>query len=342
MHSSNAQVGGAAFELPLPDLGEWRRGNTGVEGVWSFDSGQSGRHVMITALIHGNELCGAWALQGLLASGLRPRRGRLTLAFCNLDAFDRFDAQNHDASRFVEQDLNRQWIADRMAEGSTLERRRASALAPFVRAADWLLDLHSMHEPSSPLIMTGLLRENIELALQMKTNATLVVDGGHEDGVRMRDFEHFGTAAGAVAGARALLVECGFHGDLASRSVAQDHCLRFLERSGAVPADELAQLLPNWRLPDAEAQPVLEVTGAEVAQTASVRFVENYQGLEHIAAAGTVIGHDGPRAIETPHDDCVLVQPSIRQARLGVTVVRYARRQPRQAGRPFAAPSTGD
>ena len=54
------------FDLPAPDISAWRTGNTGVEGVWQFDSGQPGRHVLITALVHGNEVCGAWALKGLL------------------------------------------------------------------------------------------------------------------------------------------------------------------------------------------------------------------------------------------------------------------------------------
>jgi len=29
--------------------------------------------------------------------------------------------------------------------------------------------------------------------------------------------------------------------------------------------------------------------------------------------------------VTTPHDDCVLVMPSVRQAKAGVTVVRFAR-----------------
>ena len=53
------------FELPCPDISAWRAGNTGVEGVWHFDSGLPGRHVMVSALVHGNELCGAWALCGI-------------------------------------------------------------------------------------------------------------------------------------------------------------------------------------------------------------------------------------------------------------------------------------
>ena len=104
------------FELAQPDIGAWRAGNTGVEGVWSFDSGRPGRHVMVSALIHGNELCGAWALKGLLEAGVRPAQGRLTLVFANLTAFDRFDPAHHDASRFVDEDLNRQWSLDREAE----------------------------------------------------------------------------------------------------------------------------------------------------------------------------------------------------------------------------------
>ena len=59
-----------AFELPLPGIAAWRAGNTGAEGVWHFESGQPGRHVLISALIHGNEICGAWALKGLLEAAI--------------------------------------------------------------------------------------------------------------------------------------------------------------------------------------------------------------------------------------------------------------------------------
>ena len=41
-----------SFTLPAPDLSAWRAGNTGTQGVWHFDSGVPGRHVMISALLH--------------------------------------------------------------------------------------------------------------------------------------------------------------------------------------------------------------------------------------------------------------------------------------------------
>ena len=315
------------FRLEKPEIGSLVDGNTGTPGVWKFDSGVAGRHVLITALVHGNELCGAWALKGLLEAGVRPARGRLTLMFCNLDAFATFDPLDHDPSRFVEEDMNRQWSVERLASGETLERRRALALSPFVAEADWLLDLHSMHEPGLPLALVGMSPLNEALAVAMAAPETIVADAGHKDGVRMRDFGRFGTEEGIAAGARSVLVECGFHGDPASRAVAEDQCARFLALSGIVDAATLEDLLPGWRLPDAARQWLLEVTGGVVATGRDVRFVEPYQGLEVIAKAGTVIGHDAGLPIVTPYDDCVLVMPSIRQARAGVTVVRFARRR---------------
>ena len=320
------------FELPAPDISAWRTGNTGTAGVWHFDSGLPGRHAMISALVHGNELCGAWALKGLLEAGLRPQQGQLTLAFCNLDAFDRFDASSHDASRFTDEDLNRQWLDERITAADTNERRRAAALRPFVARADWLLDIHSMHEPSAPLLLTGMQPRNLELARTMRAPEHIVVDAGHQDGVRMRDYGRFGLPDGDGAGqggdTRSLLIECGFHGAPASRAVAQDQCVRFLEAAGVVGAAELARTLPGWRLPDAPRQWALEVTGPVVANSSGFRFTEHFTGLEVITQAGTVIGDNDGEPVTTPYDDCVLVMPSTRQARAGVTVVRYARRRP--------------
>ena len=65
-----------------------------------------------------------------------------------------------------------------------------------------------------------------------------------------------------------------------------------------------------------------------VARSSDFRFDQPYRGLELIERAGTVIGWNDGEPVTTPHDDCVLVMPSTRQARAGVTVVRFARREP--------------
>ncbi|MBT2299997.1 succinylglutamate desuccinylase/aspartoacylase family protein [Variovorax paradoxus] len=316
-----------AFALTAPELGRWRAGNTDTEGVWHFDSGLPGRKVMVSALVHGNELCGAWALKELLDAGVRPESGSLTLAFCNLEAFDRFDVDDHDASRFTDEDMNRQWIPERLAEASTRERRRAGALAPFVNSADWLLDLHSMHEPGLPLCLAGTHRRNLDLARQLRAPLHVVVDAGHQDGVRMRDFGKFGMPDEDQPDTRSLLIECGFHGATASLDVARDQCARFLVEAGTVTASSAHRSMPRWKQPDAIEQWALYVTGAVVAKSERFFFTRQVDGLEVIALAGTVVGDNDGEPVQTPYDDCVLVMPSTRQARAGVTVVRFARRE---------------
>jgi hypothetical protein len=316
------------FELPKPDIGAWRAGNTGTEGVWHFESGAPGRRVMVTALVHGNELCGAWALVGLLEAGVRPQRGSFTLAFCNLAAFDRFDPTAFDASRFVDEDMNRQWSAERIADATTVERRRAGELLPFVERADWLLDLHSMHEPGDPLLLVGPHTRNLELARRLRAPEHVVVDEGHQDGIRMRDFGRFGLHDEDGNGTRSLLVECGFHGDTSSRDVARDLSARFLVESQALDAETASGLLPGWRRPDAPSQSALRVTGGVAARSGKFRFLGAWRGLEVIKKAGTPVGDNDGDIVGTPYDDCVLVMPSLRQVRAGVTVVRFARQEP--------------
>lgn len=312
------------FALPLPDLARWRASNTSVEGVWRFESGQAGPRVAITALIHGNEVCGAWAASGLLAwlhGGGSLLRGELTVALCNLQAFDRFDPQQPDASRFVEEDLNRQWSTERLGCGSTVERRRAAELLPWLQDADALLDLHSMHEPGSALLMAGPLARNVAFARELDLGGHVVVDAGHADGTRLRDYGRFGDPE---ASARSLLIECGYHGDPASRRVAQDAVYRLMTTMGLASPSSLPA---GWRLDQPRAKWVLEVTDAVVAQSTGFRFARCFEDLERLPRRGTVIGHDQEKAIITPYDDCVLVMPSLRQLRPGVTVVRFAKRR---------------
>ena len=111
---------------------------------------------MINALTHGNEICGALALDHLFKAGLRPERGRLSLAFVNHAAYATFDPANPEASRFVDEDFNRVWVEDRL-DGleDTAELRRARELRPIFDSVDLLLDIHSMSTYSKALMIKG-------------------------------------------------------------------------------------------------------------------------------------------------------------------------------------------
>ena len=127
-------------ELEAPDISAYARGNTGIDYITSFDSGRPGPHVMITALVHGNEICGAIALDWLFRRNVRPVQGRLSLGFMNVAAYGLFDPANPTVSRFVDEDFNRLWSAD-VLDGSrqSTELARARAVRPHIDTVDLLL-----------------------------------------------------------------------------------------------------------------------------------------------------------------------------------------------------------
>jgi predicted deacylase len=317
--ASGAAAGQAVVEIAAPDIEAYRAGNTGVPYVTAFDSGQPGPHVMVAALVHGNELCGARALAFLFERGFRPRRGRLSLAFCNTEAYLRFDPKDAAASRFVDEDFNRVWdpaVLD--GPRTSVELRRARELRPYVDTVDLLLDVHSMQTATRPLMLAGPLDKGEALARQIAVPELVVADEGHKAGRRMRDYGGFGDPASAK---NALLVECGQHWLKSTVEVAIDTVLRFLVAAGAVDAGEVAR---HRALPKPPPQRVIRVTDAVTVETPDFAFAGDFVGLEVIPAAGTVIARDGVREVRTPYDQCVLIMPSKRLAP-GLTAVRLGR-----------------
>jgi hypothetical protein len=67
-----------------------------------------------------------------------------------------------------------------------------------------------------------------------------------------------------------------------------------------------------------------QVTRTVTAQTNEFAFVQPYRGGDIVRGRNTLIALDGETEIRTPHDDCLLVMPSLRTCR-GHTAVRLAR-----------------
>src|SRR5580704_4476193 len=152
-------------ELTPPDIEPYRKGNTGIDYITSFDSGTPGPHVAVFALTHGNEICGAIAVDRLFKLGVKPARGKLSLAFSNVGAFKTFDPKSPSASRFIDEDINRVWdVATLDGPRKSAELARARQLRPFIDTVDTLLDIHSMQHATPALMLTGLLGKSLELA----------------------------------------------------------------------------------------------------------------------------------------------------------------------------------
>ena len=75
----------------------------------------------------------------------------------------------------------------------------------------------------------------------------------------------------------------------------------------------------------AAARPRLaEVTRTVTATAPGFAFLRPYRGGEVVPERNTLIALDGDAEIRTPHDDCLLVMPSLRTIP-GHTAVRLAR-----------------
>jgi hypothetical protein len=308
-------------ELTAPDIEPYRAGNTGVEYVTTFAAAEPGPHVMVCALTHGNEICGAITLDRLFRAGVRPRRGRLTLAFDNVAAYREFDPRYPIASRYVDEDFNRLWHPDTLdGPRQSVELERARALRPIVDSADYLLDLHSMQYATAPLMLAGLLRRSRELARRVGIPELIMCDAGHAAGPRMRDYDGFGDPASPKT---ALLIECGQHWERRAAQVATDVTLRFLIALEVATRDDVAAL-GEAEFDAHPQQRVIEVTEAVTITGDNFDFADNFRGLEVLPKKGTPIGRDGGREVLTPYDNCVLVMPSRRLVR-GQTAVRLGR-----------------
>ena len=219
------------IELTAPDISPYKESNTGIDYITTFDSGQAGPHVAITAVVHGNEVCGAITLDWLMKLGVRPKQGRLSLGFMNVAAYSRFDPAMPTASRFVDEDFNRLWDAATLdGPRDSLELRRAREVRPFIDTVDRLLDIHSMQHATGALMLAGPLDKGRKLAEGVGVPELVVMDEGHAAGRRMRDYADFRDAASPKD---ALLVECGQHWEKSSETLAKETALRFLLYTGA-------------------------------------------------------------------------------------------------------------
>jgi predicted deacylase len=303
--------------LSAPDIAPWLPGNTGIRGVTTREAAHPGPHVALLSLMHGNELAGAIVLRHLLQQGLVPTRGRLSFGFLNIAAFARFDPLRPTASRFLDEDMNRVWdVAILNGPRHSIELDRAREIRPFVDKVDVLLDLHSMLWPSEPLILCGTPAKGRELARAIGTPSLVVADHGHVNGRRLIDYPRFASPETQAAG---CLVEAGQHWEQSTVDIMGASVTGLLRHLDIVAPD--APLPPA---PPCSASRIATVTTAVTAMTSNFTFAQTFRGGDVIARRDTLIAMDGGTEIRTPHDNCLLVMPSLRPSR-GHTAVRLGR-----------------
>ncbi len=181
-----------------------------------YSSGREGPTVVVCGGLHGNEPSGVLAAQRVLArldQDKPPLRGELVALAGNLGAL----AANR---RFLQSDLNRTWIRDRIAElrrnpntGNVEEREMWSLLemieATAARATTPLvvLDLHTTSGKSPPFVLISDRLPNRPIAFALPGPVIL----GLEETVDGTLLEFL-----TEEGHRAIVIEGGQHADPAS------------------------------------------------------------------------------------------------------------------------------
>jgi len=292
------------IEVAPRDLEPYRKGNTGVDYVFELDSGRPGPTAMVVGLTHGNEFPGMTAVTLLLDRAVQPLRGRLILALANVEAYSRFDPANPALSRFVDRDLNRVWRDDILSEDRTShEAQRARELAPFVRRADALFDIHTTFHDVVPMLCYTALDKNVALARRLgHPHAHVVSAGGRHQGGLLIEYGRF---SDATAPAAAVVIECGQHFARRSGAVGVDAALRFLTDLGLIAPETLAE----HRLPTPPGAPVIhEIVEVLIVGSDACRFARPFKGFE-VLAKGELIAQDGPQEVRAPFDGCVIIMP---------------------------------
>lgn len=303
------------IEVPPPDIRRHRQSNVGIPYCHELNSGVPGPYVVLCALTHGNEYCGAVVLSELLDSGFCPKRGTVAVCFMNVAAFERFDLANPYASRCVDEDMNRLWVDEELDAGPyTLERTRAIQVRPIIQRATHLLDIHSIDALHPPVMLCGMQDKSLWLSQRVGSPAIMVQDAGHADGCRLRDYSYFNDPADART---ALLAECGQHWLKDSVDVAQECVWRFLRAVGSIDEVDWGGMPPR-----ASAGAVVRISHVVTAKTSEVKFQSGITGLKVIPHEGDIVGFDGIDPIRVPYDNAVLLMPRLQEAHPGQTVLR--------------------
>jgi predicted deacylase len=265
-------------------------------GIREFKSGLPGPRLLVFGAIHGNEVCGARALERLASefeSGLRRllRGSCVFVPVCNERAFA-------SGTRFVEENLNRVFCPHE--NETSYERQLANRLSPLMKECDFFLDLHSMQSEGDPFAFLNTPSAGSE-KLCRSLGVRWIVTGWPElySGFPDKDSCCTQTYADRL-GVPNTLVECGTHGAPEADEVAYRSTLRCLAHLGLV----------------AEAPPVqhaetlfLKLTDLRFRESAEDRFVKVWKNFEPIRE-GEVVGYRADGKPERAPRDGFIVFPS--------------------------------
>ena len=266
-----------------------------------------GPRLLVLGAVHGNEICGAHAIEQLLteldSGALAIERGTLTLVPITNPLAHRLQ------QRIGDRNLNRNMAPSAIPQD--FEDRLANVLCPLLDAHDALLDLHSFHTGGAPFVMIGppnnqgvlepFTQAEAEMQLALHTGPHRIVEGWLETYARG---VHRRAAIAVQGGSRAqtlvtnpnygvgtteymrsrggygVTLECGQHDDPEAVKVARYAILQTLALLG-MTTGPLASAAPG--------REILRLTDVTDREHAGDRFIREWRSFDALQS-GQIIG----------------------------------------------------
>lgn len=245
-----------------------------------IDAGVPGPTVMILGGIHGDEICGVFAVKSLIdqRATCALKKGKLILMYGNLQAI-------RANLRQVDENLNRMFHTDPAAYTPKMQESyaylRAMQIKPYLDQTDVLLDLHSVgNQDAVPFVICE--ENGREIARHFSVP---IVCSGLDDA-------HPGGTDGYMnkSGKIGLCLECGQHTDPGAVELAQEGITTFLAAMGMLDAD--SQLLSKLSPTVQPAQRQIRVATIYKNRYASFQLAKNFEEFEEVQV-GELLGYDG-------------------------------------------------
>ncbi|MBW2997972.1 succinylglutamate desuccinylase/aspartoacylase family protein [Candidatus Woesearchaeota archaeon] len=252
--------------------------------LFVMDSSVSGPNVLILGGVHGNEYCGVRAIDEVINKNLISlNKGKVTFVYANREAINK-------EVRFVEENLNRCFLEDKLKTNS-YEERMAQDIMKIMDSCDVCLDLHaSSCKNSIPFIIC----ENNALEY-IKDFPIEIVCGGfdeHEPG----GTDYYMNLLGKVG----ICVECGYKEDLRTKDVAITCITNILSSLGMI--DYNVKRHPKEFLEVNELyQPKEEF-----------KLIKEFDDFEKMSE-GSVIGYDGDNEVRTKSNGFILFARDVKK-----------------------------
>lgn len=285
--------------------------------IWQIQSPEAGPHIVICGGMHGDELIGIEVVKKLKEVFERGEKkltsGKLTLILANVEAI-----KKGRRSTSPERELNDLFSQKYLSAPPEdyYESRRAHELAPFLREADVLLDLHATSSPTEPFLPCVFDERHKKIFRWLDAGIVLTDPRGVLYYNDAASIEMLVDEYGGVG----VCLESGLASDLSRVPAVFDSVLNMLTDQGLLESDKPLPL-PRERFRVFELTKEIELTKA------GFRFADDFKNPRSFmpVRAGQIIGYAGDEPIKAEEDGVIVFPKAENQWVVGQDVVFLAK-----------------